>query len=149
MRKSSLSTNAAVNTQTSINLIREIINDDAGLERHGAWLRRCLADYLSSEGKKLEICFGIPRNWRDKERKQKRNQAIRELTNTFSIKGNTNKSIYLNELIDNYLIGDYRNDYIYGLPRDADEQRRLLFDIVKNVGILSQRRIEQILTKFK
>ena len=134
---------------TAINLIREIINDDAGLERHGAWLRRCLANYIGSpgEGKTLEKCFGIPRNWRNKERKQKRNQAIRELTNTFSIKGNTNKSIYLNELIDNYLIGDYRNDYIYGLPRDADEQRRLLFDIVKNVGILSQRRIEQIINE--
>lgn len=114
-----------------------------------AWLRRRLADYVSpaGDGKTLETCLGIPKGWRYRERLQKRNQAILELTNMFSVEGSTNKAVYLKELINSYLDGDYRNDYIYGLPRDADEQRRLLFDIVKNVGILCQRRIEQIINE--
>ena len=37
-----------MNIQSPINLIREIITDDDGLERHGAWLRRCLANYIGS-----------------------------------------------------------------------------------------------------
>ena len=136
-----------MDTQASIDQIREIITDDDGLERHGVWLRRCFADYLSSEGKKLENCFQIPRGWRNKERKQKRNQAIRELVSMLSVEGTTEKAIQINELIDHYLNGDWRNDYVYGLPTDADEQRRLLFDIVKSGSVLCQRRIEQIINE--
>ena len=135
--------------QAPINLIREIITDDDGLERHGAWLRRCLANYIGSagEGKTLETCFGIPRNWRNKERKQKRNQAIRELANMLSVEGTTEKAIRLKELVDDYLNGNWRHDYVYGLPADADEQTKLFFDIVKKGGVLCQRRIEQIINE--
>jgi len=136
---------AAVNTQAPINFIREIITDDDGLERHGVWLRRCFADYLSSEGKTLENCFQIPKNWRNKERLQKRNQAIHELIRILSVEGCTKKAIQLKDLIDDYLNGNWRHDYVYGLPNDADEQLKLLFDIVKNGGALCQRRIEQII----
>ena len=127
--------------------IREIITDDDGLERYGLWLRRCFADYLSSEGKKLENCFQIPKNWRNKERIEKRNQAIRELANMLSVEGTTEKAIQINELVDDYLNGDWRNDYVYGLPFDADKQTKLLFDIVKKYGVLCQRRIEQIINE--
>ena len=136
-----------MDTQTPINLIREIITNDDGFERHGAWLRRCFADYLSSEGKKLENCFQIPKNWRNKERIEKRNQAIRELANMLSVEGTTEKAIQINELIDHYLNGNWRNDYVYGLPTDADEQTKLFFDIVKKGGVLCQRRIEQIINE--
>ena len=135
--------------QSSVDRIREITIDDDGLERHGAWLRRCLANYIGSsgEGKTLEKCFGIPRGWRNKERKQKRNQAIRELANMLSVEGTTEKAIQINELVDDYLNGDWRNDYVYGLPFDADKQTKLLFDIVKKYGVLCQRRIEQIINE--
>lgn len=133
----------------SIDQIREIINDDDGLERHGAWLRKCLADYIGPTGewKTLEKCFGIPRGWRNKEKKQKRNKAIHELIRILSVEGCTKKAIQFKDLIDDYLNGNWRHDYVYGLPTDADEQRKLLFDIVKNGGALCQRRIEQIINE--
>lgn len=138
-----------MDTQASINLIREIINDDDGLERHGVWLSRCLADYIgpAGEGKTLENCFQIPKNWRNKERLQKRNQAIHDLIRILPVEGYTKKAIQLKELIDDYLNGNWRHDYVYGLPTDADEQCKLLFDIVKNGGALCQRRIEQIINE--
>ena len=138
-----------MDTQTPINLIREIRNDDAGLQQHAPWLRRCFADYIGSagEGKTLETCFGIPRGWRNKERIEKRNQAIRELANMLSVEGTTEKAIQINELVDDYLNGNWRNDYVYGLPFDADKQTKLLFDIVKKYGVLCQRRIEQIINE--
>ena len=136
---------AAVNTQAAIDQMREIVEEDDGLKRHGAWLRRCLANYIGSagEGKTLEKCFGIHRGWRNKERLQKRNQAIRELV---SMLESTNKAKMLNGLVDDYLNGNYRHDYVYGLPTDADEQRRLLFAIVKG-GVIDQRQLGNIINE--
>ena len=139
-----------MDTQASIDQIREIISDDDGLKRHGKWLCECLADYIGPTGewKTLEKCFGIPRGWRNKEKKQKRNKAMRELARMLSVEGTTEKAIRLKELVNDYLNGDRWNDYLNDLPTDADEQRKLLYDIVKNgSGVLCQRRIEQIINE--
>ena len=134
-------------TTLPIDLIREIVEEEDGLQRYGVWLRRCFADYLSSEGKKLENCFQIPKNWRNKERIEKRDRDICELASMLPAEGTTEKAIQINELVDDYLNGDWRNHYTYDLPFNADEQTKLLFDIVKKGGVLCQRRIEQIINE--